>query len=119
MYIKPSVIPEKILICLNRAGRAESLGNDDISAPNAPKYEMIRDGVKQKMPEGTPWFEWTPWFEFVTVTLQTSFVLHVPSAILWRSFIDGNKEKLTFSSLCLISLAQTSIINPLTMEEKS
>lgn len=98
---------------MNRAGRAESLGNDDISAPNAPKYEMIRDGVKQKMPEGTPWFE------FVTVTLQTSFVLHVPSAILWRSFIDGNKEKLTFSSLCLISLSQTSIINPLTMEEKS
>ena len=104
---------------MNRAGRAESLGNDDISAPNAPKYEMIRDGVKQKMPEGTPWFEWTPWFEFVTVTLQTSFVLHVPSAILWRSFIDGNKEKLTFSSLCLISLSQTSIINSLTMEEKS
>ena len=104
---------------MNRAGRAESLGNDDISAPNAPKYEMIRDGVKQKMPEGTPWFEWTTWFEFVTVTLQTSFVLHVPSAILWRSFIDGNKEKLTFSSLCLISLSQTSIINSLTMEEKS
>ena len=104
---------------MNRAGRAESLGNDDISAPNAPKYEMIRDGVKQKMPEGTPWFEWTPWFEFVTVTLQSSFVLHVPSAILWRSFIDGNKEKLTLSSLCLISLSQTSTINPLTMEEKS
>lgn len=104
---------------MNRAGRAESLGNDDISAPNSPKYEMIRDGVKQKMPEGTSCFEWTPWFEFVTVTLQTSFVLHVPSVILWRSFIDGNKEKLTFSSLCLIALSQTSSINSLTMEEKS
>lgn len=104
---------------MNRAGGAESLGNDDISAPNAPKYEMIRDGVKQKMPEGTPWFEWTPWFEFVTVILQNSFVLPLLSSILWRSFIDGNKEKLKFSSLCLISLSQTSIINSVTMEEKS
>ena len=104
---------------MNRAGGAESLGNDDISAPNAPKYEMIRDGVKQKMPEGTPWFEWTPWFEFVAVILQNSFVLHLLSSILWRSFIDGNKEKLKFSSLCLISLSQTSIINSVTMEEKS
>lgn len=98
---------------MNRAGGAESLGNDDISAPNAPKYEMIRDGVKQKMPEGAPWFE------FVTVILQNSFVLHLLSSILWRSFIDGNKEKLKFSSLCLISLSQTSIINSVTMEEKS
>ena len=104
---------------MNRAGGAESLGNDDISAPNAPKYEMIRDGVKQKMSEGTPWFEWTPWFEFVAVILQNSFVLHLLSSILWRSFVDGNKEKLKFSSLCLISLSQTSIINSVTMEEKS
>lgn len=104
---------------MNRAGGAESLGNDDISAPNAPKYEMIRDGVKQKMSEGTPWFEWTPWFEFVAVILQNSFVLHLLSSILWRSFVDGNKEKLKFSSLCLISLSQTNIINSVTMEEKS
>ena len=30
----------------------ESLGNDDVSSPSSPKYEMVRDDVKQKMPEG-------------------------------------------------------------------
>ena len=40
----------------------ESLGNDDVSPLNSPKYEMVRDDVKQKMPEETAWFE------FVTFT---------------------------------------------------
>ena len=29
----------------------ESLGNDDVSSPNSPKYDMVRDDVKQKMPK--------------------------------------------------------------------
>ena len=29
----------------------ESLGNDDVSPMNCRKYEMVRDDVKQKMPE--------------------------------------------------------------------
>ena len=40
----------------------ESLRNDDVSPLNSPKYEMVRDDVKQKMPEETAWFE------FVTFT---------------------------------------------------
>ena len=31
----------------------ESLGNDDVSPLNSPKYEIVRDDVKQKIPEGT------------------------------------------------------------------
>ena len=30
----------------------ESLGNDYVSSRSSPKYEMVRDDVKQKMPEG-------------------------------------------------------------------
>ena len=34
----------------------ESLGNDDVSALNSPKYEMVKDDVKQNlMPKGTAW----------------------------------------------------------------
>ena len=40
----------------------ESLGNDDVSPLNSPKYEMVRDEAKQKMPEGTAWVD------FVTFT---------------------------------------------------
>ena len=42
--------------------RMESLGNDDVSALSSPKYEMVRDDVKQKMPEETAWVD------FVTFT---------------------------------------------------
>lgn len=45
----------------------ESLGNDDVSALNSPKYEMVRDDVKQKMPEGTAWVD------FVTFTALLYF----------------------------------------------
>jgi len=31
----------------------ESLGNDDVLALNAHKYEMARDDVKQRMPKET------------------------------------------------------------------
>ena len=33
----------------------ESLGNDDVSPMNCRKYEMVRDDVKQKMPEDIKW----------------------------------------------------------------
>ena len=35
----------------------ESLGNYDVSPLNCPKYEMLRDDVKQKMAEGTVWID--------------------------------------------------------------
>ena len=49
----------------------ESLGNDDVSSPNSPKYEMVRDNVKQKMPEGSAWVD------FVTFTATLYFYLCV------------------------------------------
>ena len=45
----------------------ESLGNDDVSPLNYPKYEMVRDDVKQKMPEETAWVD------FVTFTALLCF----------------------------------------------
>ena len=45
-------MPEKISICLNRRGREESVGNDDVSLVRARKYEMV-SGSKDKNPEGT------------------------------------------------------------------
>ena len=48
-------IPEKISICLN-SGRAESLGNDDVSMLNNTARPQGRNGwddVKQKIPKGT------------------------------------------------------------------
>ena len=45
----------------------ESLGNDDVSPLNSPKYEMVRDDVKQKMPEETAWVD------FVTFTALLPF----------------------------------------------
>ena len=45
----------------------ESLGNDDVSPLNSPKYEMVRDDVKQKMPEGIAWVN------FVTFTAPLYF----------------------------------------------
>ena len=38
----------------------ELLGNDDVSPLNSPKYEMVRDDVKEKMPEGTAWVDFVP-----------------------------------------------------------
>ena len=35
----------------------ESLGNYDVSPLNSPKYEMVSDDVKQKMPEETAWVD--------------------------------------------------------------
>ena len=45
----------------------ESLGNDDVSPLNSPKYEMVRDDVKQKMLEGIAWVD------FVTFTAPLYF----------------------------------------------
>ena len=45
----------------------ESLGNDDVSSPNSPKYDMVRDDVKQKMPEASAWVD------FVTFTAPLYF----------------------------------------------
>ena len=45
----------------------ESLGNYDVSPLNSPKYEMLRDNVKQKMAEGTVWVD------FVTFTAPLYF----------------------------------------------
>ena len=45
----------------------ESLGNYDVSPLNSLKYEMVRDCVKQKMPEGTAWVD------FVTFTAPLYF----------------------------------------------
>ena len=36
----------------------ESLGNYDVSSLNSPKYEMLRDDVKQKMAKGTVWVDY-------------------------------------------------------------
>ena len=47
----------------------ESLGNDDVSSPNFPKYDMVRDDVKQKMPEASAWVD------FVTFTAPLYFYL--------------------------------------------
>ena len=45
----------------------ESLGNYDVSPLNSPKYEMLRDDVKQKMAKGTVWVD------FVTFTAPLYF----------------------------------------------
>ena len=45
----------------------ESLGNYDVSPLNSPKYEMLRDVVKQKMAKGTVWVD------FVTFTAPLYF----------------------------------------------
>ena len=45
----------------------ESLGNYDVSSLNSPKYEMLRDDVKQKMAKGTVWVD------FVTFTAPLYF----------------------------------------------
>ena len=36
--------------------RMELLGNDDVSPLNCTKYGMVRDDVKQKMPEDIKWY---------------------------------------------------------------
>ena len=46
----------------------ELLGNDDVSPLNSPKYEIVRDDVKQKMPEGTASVD------FVTFTAPLYFL---------------------------------------------
>ena len=45
----------------------ESLGNYDVSPLNSPKYEMLKDDVKQKMAKGTVWVD------FVTFTAPLYF----------------------------------------------
>ena len=45
----------------------ESLGNDDVSPLNSPKYETVRNDVKQKMLEGTAWVD------FVTFSVPLYF----------------------------------------------
>lgn len=99
MYIKPSTYTKKILICLNRAGHAESLGNDDISATNAPKYEKIRDGVKQKMPEGTPWFE------TVTVIFKTLLYYMCSVPFCGEALLTLIKKTEIFNSLSHFTLS--------------
>lgn len=96
----------------------ESLGNNDISPLNAPKYQMVRDGVRQKMTEGTPWFA-----DFVTVIVKSYFktLLHYMCSVPFcgEALLKEIEKTLKFSSLCLILLPQIGIINSLIMEAKS
>ena len=83
----------------------ESLGNDDVSPLNSPKYEMVRDEAKQKIPEGTAWVD------FVTFTAPLYFYcceFRLFSDILWSSCFEAiNKCNLHFLvSFC--SLKQAS-----------
>ena len=48
---------EKNTRFVKNGDRMESLGNDDVSSLNSPKYEIVRDDVKQKMPEGSAWVD--------------------------------------------------------------
>ena len=67
----------------------ESLGNDDVSPLNSPKYEMVRDDVKQKMPEETAWVD------FVTFTALLPFyrfAFRLFRDILWSSCFEAGKR---------------------------
>ena len=79
----------------------ESLGNDDVSSLNSPKYEIVRDDVKQKMPEGSAWVD------FVTFTAPLYFYcceFRLFSDILWSSCFEAIKKmQFTFLSLILLS----------------
>ena len=67
----------------------ESLSNDDVSPLNSPKYEMVRDDVKQKMPEQTSWFDFVTFTAFLYFY---RFALCLFSDILWGSCFKASKS---------------------------
>ena len=83
----------------------ELLGNNDVSALNDRKYEMVKDDVnpKQEMLKGTSWVDFVTFI--VQSVLRYSFALRVFSDILWSSCFEDIKEKLKFTFLCLIFLS--------------
>ena len=78
----------------------ELLGNDDVSALNYRKNEIVKDDVKQEMLKGTSWVDFVTFI--VQSVLRYSFALRVFSDILRSSCFEDIKEKLKFTFLCLI-----------------
>ena len=67
----------------------ESLGNYDVSPPNFPKYEMVSDDVKQKMPEETAWADFVT---FTALLYFYRFAFRLFSDILWSSCFEASKS---------------------------
>ena len=67
----------------------ESLGNYDVSPPNSPKFEMVSDDVKQKMPEETAWVDFVT---FTALLYFYRFAFRLFSDILWSSCFEASKS---------------------------
>ena len=67
----------------------ESLGNYDVSPLNSPKYEMVSDDVKQKMPEETAWVDFVT---FTALLYFYRFAFRLLFDILWSSCFEASKS---------------------------
>ena len=56
---------------------------------NYPKYEMVRDDVKQKMPEETAWVDFVT---FTALLCFYRFAFRLFSDILWSSCFEAGKS---------------------------